>query len=220
MIQGHSPFRKFKEKVKREEIDRRVKKDAEQYSDRFSEDAKSICQMVGRALRRGAQLPQESYGQCQARPAFSQASARPVPGQWLLCANTRACQRTNFSCGSQAGHRRQVTCRATAGAWEPASHVIHRTVPCSGGPRSSGSLENSWGSGKGYQGEVGDSQQWCGPGRSAELRLPRLLCALLWEGQLCLHIPLSFLIPGLLNFDSPQKEVSRQTGGQRWADIN
>ncbi|XP_040822042.1 G protein-coupled receptor kinase 4 [Ochotona curzoniae] len=46
MIQGHSPFRKFKEKVKREEIDRRVKKDAEQYSDRFSEDAKSICQML------------------------------------------------------------------------------------------------------------------------------------------------------------------------------
>uniref|UniRef100_G3TEB7 G protein-coupled receptor kinase n=1 Tax=Loxodonta africana TaxID=9785 RepID=G3TEB7_LOXAF len=46
MIQGHSPFRKFKEKVKREEIDRRVKKDNEEYSEKFSEDAKSICKML------------------------------------------------------------------------------------------------------------------------------------------------------------------------------
>ncbi|XP_060044531.1 G protein-coupled receptor kinase 4 isoform X2 [Erinaceus europaeus] len=46
MIQGHSPFKKFKEKVKREEVDRRVKRDTEEYSDRFSEDAKSICRML------------------------------------------------------------------------------------------------------------------------------------------------------------------------------
>ncbi|XP_049742599.1 G protein-coupled receptor kinase 4 isoform X3 [Elephas maximus indicus] len=37
---------KFKEKVKREEIDRRVKKDNEEYSEKFSEDAKSICKML------------------------------------------------------------------------------------------------------------------------------------------------------------------------------
>ncbi|XP_045626822.1 G protein-coupled receptor kinase 4-like [Ursus americanus] len=46
MIEGHSPFRKFKEKVKREEVDRRVRKDTEQYSEKFSEDAKSVCQML------------------------------------------------------------------------------------------------------------------------------------------------------------------------------
>ncbi|XP_027454779.2 G protein-coupled receptor kinase 4 isoform X5 [Zalophus californianus] len=46
MIEGHSPFRKFKEKVKREEVDRRVRKDTEQYSEKFSEDAKSICKML------------------------------------------------------------------------------------------------------------------------------------------------------------------------------
>ncbi|XP_046279463.1 G protein-coupled receptor kinase 4 isoform X2 [Marmota monax] len=46
MIQGHSPFRKFKEKVKREEVDRRVKRDPEQYSAKFSEDTKSICRML------------------------------------------------------------------------------------------------------------------------------------------------------------------------------
>ncbi|XP_035570056.1 G protein-coupled receptor kinase 4 isoform X7 [Canis lupus baileyi] len=46
MIQGHSPFRKFKEKVKREEVERRVKKDTEEYSKKFSEDSKSICKML------------------------------------------------------------------------------------------------------------------------------------------------------------------------------
>uniref|UniRef100_A0A8C3P8J3 G protein-coupled receptor kinase n=1 Tax=Chrysemys picta bellii TaxID=8478 RepID=A0A8C3P8J3_CHRPI len=46
MIQGQSPFRKRKEKVKLNEIDRRVKEDQEVYSDRFSEEAKSICRML------------------------------------------------------------------------------------------------------------------------------------------------------------------------------
>uniref|UniRef100_A0A2K6NFA6 G protein-coupled receptor kinase n=1 Tax=Rhinopithecus roxellana TaxID=61622 RepID=A0A2K6NFA6_RHIRO len=46
MIQGHSPFKKFKEKVKREEIDQRIKNDTEEYSEKFSEDAKSICRML------------------------------------------------------------------------------------------------------------------------------------------------------------------------------
>ncbi|XP_068132437.1 G protein-coupled receptor kinase 4 isoform X2 [Hyperolius riggenbachi] len=46
MIQGQSPFRKRKEKVKREEVDRRVKEDEEEYSEKFSEDAKSICRML------------------------------------------------------------------------------------------------------------------------------------------------------------------------------
>ncbi|XP_016051295.1 PREDICTED: G protein-coupled receptor kinase 4 isoform X2 [Miniopterus natalensis] len=37
---------KFKEKVKREEVERRVKEDPEEYSKKFSEDAKSICRML------------------------------------------------------------------------------------------------------------------------------------------------------------------------------
>ncbi|XP_068926849.1 G protein-coupled receptor kinase 4 isoform X4 [Petaurus breviceps papuanus] len=45
MIQGQSPFRKRKEKVKREEVDRRVKEDQEVYSEKFSEEAQSICRM-------------------------------------------------------------------------------------------------------------------------------------------------------------------------------
>ncbi|XP_055240380.2 G protein-coupled receptor kinase 4 isoform X9 [Gorilla gorilla gorilla] len=46
MIQGHSPFKKYKEKVKREEVDQRIKNDTEEYSEKFSEDAKSICRML------------------------------------------------------------------------------------------------------------------------------------------------------------------------------
>lgn len=53
MIQGQSPFRKRKERVKREEVDRRVREDHEEYSDKFSEEAKDICRQVrgGRGKR-------------------------------------------------------------------------------------------------------------------------------------------------------------------------
>ncbi|PSN40051.1 hypothetical protein C0J52_20197 [Blattella germanica] len=44
MIEGQAPFRARKEKVKREEVDRRVKDDQEKYSHKFSEEAKSLCQ--------------------------------------------------------------------------------------------------------------------------------------------------------------------------------
>lgn len=46
MIQGQSPFRKRKERVKREEVDRRVREDQEEYSEKFSEEAKDICRQV------------------------------------------------------------------------------------------------------------------------------------------------------------------------------
>ncbi|XP_018564693.1 G protein-coupled receptor kinase 2 [Anoplophora glabripennis] len=46
MIEGQAPFRARKEKVKREEVDRRVKSDQEKYSNKFSEDAKSLCQQL------------------------------------------------------------------------------------------------------------------------------------------------------------------------------
>lgn len=43
MVEGQAPFRARKEKVKREEVDRRVKEDQERYSSKFSEEAKAIC---------------------------------------------------------------------------------------------------------------------------------------------------------------------------------
>ncbi|XP_069997101.1 G protein-coupled receptor kinase 2 isoform X1 [Penaeus vannamei] len=46
MIEGQAPFRARKEKVKREEVDRRVKEQQETYSHKFSEEAKLVCQML------------------------------------------------------------------------------------------------------------------------------------------------------------------------------
>lgn len=53
MIEGQSPFRGRKEKVKREEVDRRVLETEETYSSKFSEEAKSICKMVSPRGRKG-----------------------------------------------------------------------------------------------------------------------------------------------------------------------
>lgn len=44
MIEGRAPFRARKEKVKREEVDRRVKDSVEDYSDRFSPASRSLCE--------------------------------------------------------------------------------------------------------------------------------------------------------------------------------
>ncbi|XP_014813890.1 PREDICTED: G protein-coupled receptor kinase 5-like [Calidris pugnax] len=46
MIEGQSPFRARKERVKREEVEKRVQEDQEPYSDKFSEDAQAICKML------------------------------------------------------------------------------------------------------------------------------------------------------------------------------
>lgn len=46
MIEGQAPFRARKEKVKREEVDRRVKEEQEKYSHKFTEEAKSLCQQL------------------------------------------------------------------------------------------------------------------------------------------------------------------------------
>ncbi|XP_075063096.1 G protein-coupled receptor kinase 5-like isoform X2 [Mixophyes fleayi] len=46
MIEGQSPFRARKERVKREEVEKRVQEDQESYSDKFTEDTMSICKML------------------------------------------------------------------------------------------------------------------------------------------------------------------------------
>lgn len=47
MIEGQSPFQQRKKKIKREEVERLVKEVEEEYSSKFSEDARSLCKMVG-----------------------------------------------------------------------------------------------------------------------------------------------------------------------------
>ncbi|XP_077991922.1 G protein-coupled receptor kinase 5-like [Glandiceps talaboti] len=46
MIEGRAPFRARKEKVKREEVDRRVKEDKETYSSKFNPDVRDICEKL------------------------------------------------------------------------------------------------------------------------------------------------------------------------------
>uniref|UniRef100_A0A8D0ARQ2 G protein-coupled receptor kinase n=1 Tax=Sander lucioperca TaxID=283035 RepID=A0A8D0ARQ2_SANLU len=46
MTAGRSPFRARKERVKREEVERRVQEEEEEYSDKFTEDTKAICRAL------------------------------------------------------------------------------------------------------------------------------------------------------------------------------
>ncbi|XP_037834951.1 G protein-coupled receptor kinase 6 isoform X2 [Kryptolebias marmoratus] len=46
MIEGQSPFQQRRKKIKREEVERLVREVEEEYSAKFSEDAKSICKML------------------------------------------------------------------------------------------------------------------------------------------------------------------------------
>ncbi|XP_063051409.1 G protein-coupled receptor kinase 5 isoform X2 [Engraulis encrasicolus] len=46
MTAGRSPFRARKERVKREEVEKRVLEEEEEYSDKFTEDTKAICRML------------------------------------------------------------------------------------------------------------------------------------------------------------------------------
>lgn len=58
MIAGQSPFQQRKKKIKREEVERLVKEVPEEYSERFSPQARSLCSQVwwpsgSRLARRG-----------------------------------------------------------------------------------------------------------------------------------------------------------------------
>uniref|UniRef100_A0A915KT18 G protein-coupled receptor kinase n=1 Tax=Romanomermis culicivorax TaxID=13658 RepID=A0A915KT18_ROMCU len=46
LIEGRGPFRARKEKVKREEVEKRIKENQEIYSGKFSENAKSLCKAL------------------------------------------------------------------------------------------------------------------------------------------------------------------------------
>lgn len=60
MSEGQSPFRARKERVKREEVEKRVQEDQEQYSDKFSEDAKAICKAVSEKRKGFLSIPRPS----------------------------------------------------------------------------------------------------------------------------------------------------------------
>lgn len=59
-----SPFRARKEKVKREEVERRVKEDTESYTDKFSAYARLICSQV-------------SHVQCDKTTIYNSLNTKP-----------------------------------------------------------------------------------------------------------------------------------------------
>lgn len=56
MIAGQSPFQQRKKKIKREEVERLVREVAEEYTDRFSPQARSLCSQVRQASLSWAEL--------------------------------------------------------------------------------------------------------------------------------------------------------------------
>uniref|UniRef100_A0A8C8G8S6 G protein-coupled receptor kinase n=1 Tax=Oncorhynchus tshawytscha TaxID=74940 RepID=A0A8C8G8S6_ONCTS len=70
MIEGQSPFQQRKKKIKREDVERLVRDVEEEYSDKFSEDAKSLCKMLL------AKEPSERLG-CQGEGA-TEVKAHPI----------------------------------------------------------------------------------------------------------------------------------------------
>jgi len=79
MIEGQAPFRARKEKVKREEVDRRVRESTESYSPKFTEEAKSLCQQL---LRK---LPKERLGCSHGRYGAAEVKA----ADFFRCVNWR-----------------------------------------------------------------------------------------------------------------------------------
>uniref|UniRef100_A0A8R1I5I3 G protein-coupled receptor kinase n=1 Tax=Caenorhabditis japonica TaxID=281687 RepID=A0A8R1I5I3_CAEJA len=89
MIEGKAPFRQRKEKVKREEVERRVREDQEKYSEKFSEAARTLCRGLLHkepGFRLGCRRvgrPEDGAEEIRAHPFFNTAdvgtSREPVP---------------------------------------------------------------------------------------------------------------------------------------------
>ncbi|CAI4223954.1 unnamed protein product [Auanema sp. JU1783] len=81
MIEGKAPFRARKEKVKREEVERRVKEDQEKYSSKFSEHARTLCrgllhkEPTFRLGCRRVGKPEEGADEIRAHAFFNTADA-------------------------------------------------------------------------------------------------------------------------------------------------
>ncbi|CAI5454291.1 unnamed protein product [Caenorhabditis angaria] len=81
MIEGKAPFRQRKEKVKREEVERRVREDQEKYSEKFSEAARTLCRGLLHkepSFRLGCRRvgkPEEGAEEIRAHPFFNLADA-------------------------------------------------------------------------------------------------------------------------------------------------
>lgn len=89
MIDGRAPFRQRKEKVKREEVERRVVQDHEKYNEKFSDAARTLCRALlqkDAKLRMGSRhftAPHEGAFEIKMHAFFTQPDQKtgrePVP---------------------------------------------------------------------------------------------------------------------------------------------
>jgi len=79
MIEGRAPFRARKEKVKREEVDRRVKEAQEDYSERFSQTSRDLCERLlakGVSQRLGCSSGRHGVREVKIHPWFNSVNWR------------------------------------------------------------------------------------------------------------------------------------------------
>jgi len=85
---GRSPFSTRKERVKREEVEKRVREEQEPCSDKFSEDARAVCRTVtgerlvapgvpARADLRGPGVTEGHWGRSRVCPIQTLAAPQP-----------------------------------------------------------------------------------------------------------------------------------------------
>jgi G protein-coupled receptor kinase len=102
MIEGKAPFRQRKEKVKRDEVERRVREDTEKYSDKFTEAARTLCRGLLHkepTLRLGCRRvgrPEDGAEELKAHAFFQQGDTRtgrePVPWKKMEAGKVGQCQ--------------------------------------------------------------------------------------------------------------------------------
>lgn len=126
MTAGRSPFRARKERVKREEVERRVQEEEEEYNDKFTEDTKAICRMV-----RAVHTQRHSWQRTTTPDGHSCASAPAAADQRP---QTEAGLPGGQSSGRQSTLLLQKHQLQEAGGWDSGASV------CAGCEYSAGSV--------------------------------------------------------------------------------
>nr|XP_033713326.1 G protein-coupled receptor kinase 4 [Tursiops truncatus] len=137
MVQGQSPFRKFREKVDRAEVERRVKEEAERYSE------KSSPRRFESRARSGEGLQQSPGAEAGTRCAPGSLSRPPVAREGgreplEVCGEVRGFRRAKGRVGVQGG-RWLVVCRQDARSSQQA-----RSRACLSGSEEAGERPRGW----------------------------------------------------------------------------
>lgn len=107
MIEGQSPFQQRKKKIKREEVERLVKEVQEEYSEKFSPSARSLCTMVRVCIP----VPLLPPPICMQQENVEAASCRGAGGSQVPLSLIRQCRRIQSALISCPPSRLAGLCR-------------------------------------------------------------------------------------------------------------